>query len=159
MPVGPPPPPQASSSAAAPRTREVRNFHLRSTAKNPAWREAVRGSRATFEDGTLEAGVVISLDKLPRRSLSANDRKTIDRALKAFPALRKREVYVGLEDRTVTRDGILQLGSSTKIRVGQLRYPLSTVAKRLGLSAPSIRRQINRELRRLKVKDPEVATK
>lgn len=155
-PVGPPPPPRAPDGQALPKQpREVRNFHLRSAAKNPALRKAVQGSRATYEDGTLEAGVVINLSKIPRDKLSTNDRKTFDRAMKSFPPLRGRDVYVGLEDRTVTRDGILQLGPSTKIKIGKLSYSLDTVAKRLGLSAASIRRQINRELRRLEVRDPE----
>ncbi|MEE9382296.1 MAG: hypothetical protein V3V08_02655 [Nannocystaceae bacterium] len=139
--------------------RRLQNFHLHATAKNPALRRAVQASRADYRDGTLTAGVVINLSKIPDTTLSSADRKTFKNALRSFPGLRGRAVYVGLEDRPVTKNGFFQLGPATRVHIGKLDYPLSKVAARLGLREASIRKQINRELRRLKVRDPDVPHK
>lgn len=151
------PAPEASAGAEPepPKRRELRNFHLRSAAKNVVAAKAIRKSRAVYDDGKLEAGVIVNLSKIPRKKLKPEDRKLLDRAFRAFPALRERSVYVGIEDEPVSRRGYLQLGRKTVVRVGKLRYPMAKVARKLGIDAAQVRKQLNRELRRLKVTDPD----
>lgn len=137
------------------RRRELRNFHLRSAAGNAATRDAVRASRAVYEDGKIEAGVVISVKEIDLDKLKKNDREFYRRALKAFPTLKRRDVYVGIEDEPSSKDGYLQLGPRTRVRIGDLRYSLAKVASKLGIEQSKVRKQINREFVRLKVTDPE----
>jgi hypothetical protein len=63
-------------------------------------------------------------------------------------------VYVGIEDTPVVRDGVLQLGDAPKLRVGRLRYDLDSAAEKLGMSAADLRREFDRELRRMRVTPP-----
>ena len=146
---------ESPPSTAPPRRRELRNFHLRSGASSQAARKAFRASRATFEDGELEAGVVVNVGKAERGELTRKERQFFDRITKAFPPLAKRDVYVALEDEPIAGpDGILQLGPNPKVRVGDLTYSLTKLAKKLGVNPSALRRDINNEMRRLKVKDP-----
>jgi len=135
--------------------RVLRNFHLGSAAKNAIAAKAVRKSRAVYEDGELEAGVIVNLSKIPRDKLAPRDRKLLDRAFRAFPFLRDRAVYVGIEDEPESRDGYLQLGRKTRVRVGKLDYSLAALARKLDLDAAQVRKQIDREMRRLKLTDPD----
>lgn len=137
------------------KRRVLRNFHLRSAAKNPAARKAVRASRAVYEDGRLEAGLVINVSEIDRGKLKKADREFYERALEAFPSLKNRDVYVGIEDEPSTADGYLQLGPDTQVRIGDLRYSLNRVARKLGLSRAKVRKQINAEFVRLKLTDPD----
>jgi hypothetical protein len=157
--VGPPAPSRARPNAAPKkrvdhRRRELRDFHLRAAAKNVVAAKAIRRSRAIYEDGVLEAGVVVELSRIPRDELRAEDRRLLDRAFSAFPFLRDRAVYVGIEDEPTSRNGFLQLGRKTRVRVGKLEYSLAALARKLGVDARRVRAQLDRELRRLKVTDP-----
>jgi hypothetical protein len=135
------------------KAHELRGFHHQSRAK--AGKTAVKASRARYEDGRLEAGVIMDLSKVPRERLSAKDRALYERAVDNFPGLTKRDVYVGIEDRPVERDGFLQLGPEPKVRVGNLRYSLSSAAAKLGFTPERLRGELDRELRRLGMKAPE----
>ena len=150
--------PPAEAPSAEPKKakrRELRNFHLRSGASSKAARKAFRASRATFEEGKLEAGVVVNVSKAERSDLTRKERQFFERITKAFPPLAKRDVYVALEDEPIAgADGILQLGPHPKVRVGDLTYSLNKLAKKLGVNPSALRRDINKEMRRLKVKDP-----
>jgi hypothetical protein len=150
-------PEAAPAKAEAPKPKKKRgrrvlkNFHLRSAAKNAVAAKAVKKSRAVYEDGELEAGVIVNLSKIPRDRLSPRDRQLLDRAFRAFPFLKNRAVYVGIEDEPVSRQGYLQLGKKTRVRVGKLDYSLAALARKLDLDAAQVRRQ----MRRLKLTDPD----
>lgn len=137
------------------KRRQLRNFHLRSAAGKGATRDAIRASRATYEDGRLEAGVVINVSKVDRAKLKKADREFYARVLEAFPRLKNRDVYIGIEDAPISEGGYLQLGPDTRVRVGKLDYSLRKVARKLGVSEAKVRKQIDKELIRLKVTDPD----
>jgi hypothetical protein len=136
------------------KAHELRGFH-RHAARGKAGETAVKASRARYEDGRLEAGVIADLSKIPRERLTAKDRALYERAVDNFPGLTKRDVYVGIEDTPVERDGFLQLGDAPKIRVGNLRYSLSSAAAKLGFTPERLRRELDLELRRMGMRAPE----
>lgn len=129
----------------------LRGFHRR---KRNSKKSAVKASRAVLEDGKLEAGVILDLSRVPKDDLNARDRDLYRKAVEGFPGITRRDVYVGIEDRPVTRDGVLQLGPNPQIRVGNLRYSLDKAAGKLGMSPAQLRREFDRELRRMKLEDP-----
>ncbi len=149
--------PPAPSSVPVPRRRELRNFHVQALAREKAFRQAVRGSRAVYEDGHLELGVVLDTGKIPRAKLRANGRSLYDRAAKAFPGARNRRIYVGISDEPASAEGYLQLGSAPQVRVGNLSYSLGKASKKLGLPPARLRRDLNRLFRQLKLMDPDAA--
>ena len=133
------------------KKHELRGFHRRSGKRNKG---VVRASRAVVEGDKLEAGVVLDLSRLPKDDLVERDRKLYDRAIKNFPGLSRRNVYVGIEDHPATENGMLRLGDDPKVRIGNLRYSLSGAAKRLGMTPAELRRELDREIRRMKLQDP-----
>ncbi len=163
-PTGAEPPTDASAPAESstpdakqkPRRRVMKNFHLKAVAKDPVLQKATRSSRAEFHDGRLEAGAVLDMKRIDKKALSKDNRQFFDRAAKAFPPLRNEQVYLALEDEPVTRDGYLQLGPNPSVKIGNLSYSLDGAARRLGMSPKALRREIDGELRRLKVLDPRL---
>lgn len=154
-------PDKGAAPKSAPRKRSatkrgprvMRGFHRRRATKGK--KTAVKASRATYDNGKLEAGVVLDLSRVPKENLTPRDKRLYERAVEGFPGLTKRDVYVGIEDRPVSKDGVLQLGDSPKVRVGNLRYSLSSAAAKLGMSEATLRRDFDNELRRLGFTDPQ----
>lgn len=153
-------PPDANTKASAPKPsrrpssrHELRGFHLRSGVAPD--KTAVKASRALLDGDKLEAGVVLDLSRVPLSALPERDRTLMQRAIAGFPGLLGRDVYVGIEDRPVTREGVLQLGRSPRLRVGNLRYSLESAASKLGMSPETLRQELDRELRRLEITDPK----
>lgn len=129
----------------------LKGFHRRGKG---AGKDAVRASKAVLENGRLEAGVVLDLSRIKDAKMSDSDRGLYEGALDAFPPLRRKNVYVGVETRPIRKDGVLQLGKAAKLRVGSIRYDIGSAAKKLGMSESALRKNLNRHLRRLGFKDP-----
>ncbi len=136
-------------------TQQMRNFHTRTTKIKPALRRAIKGSRATYKkDGRVEAGLVANLGDVREGELSANDRSFLDQATSAFPSLKERDVYIGVEGDTVIKDGVVQLGPDPKVKIGNLSYSLPDAAARLGMNEAKLRAELNAELARMGVSAP-----
>lgn len=134
--------------------RELRSFHNKTRIKDPNVRAAAKASRAIYEDGHLEAGVVLDMSKIDRGKLDEKGQKFYDKALRAFPSLKHKEVYIAIEDTPGSEDGYLVLSDDAKIRIGNLDYSLEKAAKKVGVSPNKMRRQLNKEMKRLKMRDP-----
>jgi hypothetical protein len=145
-------PAQGTRTQRSAGRHELRGFHRR--AKKGDGRSPVKASRAIYEDGQLQAGVVFDLSRIPKDELVARDRELYDRAVEHFPGITRRDVYIGIEDRPVSTEGVLQLGPEPKVRVGNLRYSLDTAAQKIGMSSHELRRELDRELHRLGFVDP-----
>jgi hypothetical protein len=129
-----------------------RGFHRRGSGDG---NRVVKASRAVLEGDELEAGVVLDLSRLPKDKLSPRDAKLLRAAEAGFAGIMGRDVYVGVEDQPIARDGYLQLGPNPQIRVGKLRYSLPEAARKLGLPPAELRRELDRELRRLEFRAPQ----
>ncbi|MCX4243529.1 hypothetical protein [Paraliomyxa miuraensis] len=137
-------------SGPAPSRHELRGFHRNVKKPSPA----VRASRAVYEDGQLEIGVILDLRRLPTNELGPRDRARYERAIENFPSLIERDVWVGVEDQPLSVEGYLALSPGAEVRVGELRYSLDDAAKRLGMTPLQLRLELNRALRRLGFVDP-----
>ena len=100
------------------------------------------------------AGVVLDLSRIEDAKMSDADRGLYEGALQAFPPLRKKNVYVGVETRPIRKDGVLQLGKTAKLRVGSIRYDLGSAARKLGMTEAGLRKALNEHMRRLGFKAP-----
>lgn len=152
------PAPTRRSRPATPRAQrhELRGFHVRRGKDGKRTRSpAIRASRAVYEDGRLEVGVILDLSRLPQDKLRSRDRRRYERAVANFPGITKRDVWVGVDDEPLSVGGYLQLSPQAEVRVGTLTYSLASAAKRLGMSEMEMRLELNRELRRLGFVDPE----
>ncbi len=133
-------------------TFEIRDVHR----KSPQLKRAgyVRASRATLHDQTFEGGVVLNIGELKAAAKRPDEQRMLQRVLSAFDSLNAHEVYVGVKDTIKTQDGIVQLGPSATLVIGELEYPLATVAKRLNRAPTQLLLELNRELRHLHLTAP-----
>lgn len=137
------------------KRKELRNFHRRAAKQDPTVAKVIKASRASFEDGTLEMGVVADLRNLPRDKLSDSQRELFEKVRDSFPSATDREIYIGVEDPApALKDGHIELGPTAKLKVGDLTYDLDAAAARLGMSPDKLRAQFNAEARRLGVTAP-----
>lgn len=156
-PVAAPPGPTEPAASPAPTKKKkakryvLKGFHRRGKG---AGKKAVRASKAVLENGRLEAGVVLDLSRIEDAKMSDSDRGLYEGALEAFPPLRKKNVYVGVETRPIRKDGVLQIGEKAKLRVGNVRYDLGSAARKLGMSEAGLRKALNKNLRKLGFKAP-----
>lgn len=140
---------------ASGKRKELRNFHRRIARQDPTVAKVIKASRASFEDGTLEMGVVADLRNLPNDKLNESQRELFQKVHDNFPSATDREIYIGVEDPApVLKDGKIELGPTAKLKVGDMTYDLDAAAARLGMSADKLRAQFNAEARRLGVTAP-----
>lgn len=134
--------------------QEMKNFHLRTSKIKPGIRKAIKASRATYKDGHVEAGMVANLGDVSPDELSKGDQNFLNKASEAFPSLKERDVYIGVEGETVVKDGVVQLGPNSKVKIGNLSYSLPDAARRLGMDESKLRAELNAELARMGVREP-----
>lgn len=149
----PAPPPRPSAPRTGPKgdRYEMRAFHRHARKPSPA----IQASRATYEDGRLEIGVILDLQKLPVDRLKPRDRTRYENAVANFPGIMERNIWVGVDDEPMSVGGYLALSPEAEVRVGKLSYSLDSAAKRLGMTPVELRMEVNRELRRLGFVDPD----
>ena len=141
--------------APAGKRKELRNFHRRAAKQDPTVAKVIKASRASFEDGKLEMGVVADLRNLPGDKLNASQRELFQKVHDNFPSATDREIYIGVEDPSpALKDGKIELGPHARLRVGDLSYDLDAAAAKLGMSPQQLRAQFNAEARRLGVTPP-----
>lgn len=104
--------------------------------------DAAQNINTAIKKGRIESGAVINLANLPLEALPAEGRQAVEQLTQTFPFLANRDVYVGIEGKPRIIDGALSL-DDTHIRLGQLKLPVGSVAKQLGLSQNDIEQQIN----------------
>jgi len=137
------------------KRKELRNFHRRAAKKDPVVAKVIKASRASFEDGKLEMGVVADLRNLPNDKLDASQRDLFERVRASFPSATDREVYIGVEDPSpVLRNGKIELGPAAKLKVGSLTYDLDAAAAKLGMTPAALRAQFNAQAASLGVGAP-----
>lgn len=141
----------APRSGPKPDRYEMRGFHRHARKPSPA----IQASRAVYEDGRLEIGVILDLQQLPVERLKPRDRTRYENAVANFPGIMERDIWVGVEDEPMSVEGYLALSPDAEVRVGKLTYSLDGAAKRLGMTPLELRFEVNRELRRLGFVDPD----
>lgn len=138
------------------KPKEIRNFHVQMLMRGDPLQPAVRGSRATFKAGELEAGVILDVDAIDYTKMRSKDRASVRKALSML-GLSGRKVYLGLRDRPLQTQGMLQVSNDARIEIGKSSHSLAWVARRVGVSPSRLRRQINTILRNTQIRHPDAA--
>ncbi|HEY8379562.1 MAG TPA: hypothetical protein VIK91_23880 [Nannocystis sp.] len=137
------------------KKKELRNFHRKAARKSPEVKAVIKASRATFEDGVLEAGVVADLRALPTDKMRGDQQSLYQRARQAFPSLTERDVYIGVEDPSpVFENGGIEIGPSARVKIGNFTAPLDEAAAKLGMTPDALRRELAKQMRELGVPPP-----
>ena len=102
---------------------------------------AAKGVNTSIEKDRIESGLVMNFSELPLESLPVEGQQAVAQLTQKFPILADRDVYIGLEGRPEVVDGVLNL-DDTHLKVGQMKLPVSSIAKQLGLSQAQIEGQL-----------------
>lgn len=147
--------PRWQPAAAGKSGKELRNFHRKAARKSPEVKAVIKASRATLDDGRLEAGVVADLRELPTEKMSGDQQGLFARARQAFPSLTERDVYIGVEDPSpVFENGGIEIGPSARVKIGNFTAPLDEAAAKLGMTPDALRRELAKQMRELGVPPP-----
>lgn len=117
--------------------------------------KAVKGSSTTIKSGKLESGFVANLSDVPADELPPGEKSVLKKLTKAFPYLKDQEVYIGIVGQPKVENHRIKFDDNTLIRVGNLRFPLSELSKRLDIPKADLERSISFELGKLEVNHVE----
>lgn len=144
-----------AKSGEAGKRKELRNFHKKAAKKNPEVAKVIKSSRASFENGVLEMGVIADLRNLPQDKLKGDQAEFFQKVRTSFPSATDREVYIGVEDSAPVFNGErIELGPSAKLRIGNLSYDLDAAANKMGMTPAALRSQFNTQIHQLGVNPP-----
>jgi hypothetical protein len=144
-----------AADGGAKKKKVLRNFHRRAARKDPTVAKVVKASRASYEDGVLELGVVADLRDLPKDRLSGDQAAFFEKVRASFPSATDREIYLGVEDASPSlHNDQIVLGPDARLKVGNLSYDIDDAAARLGMPAAQLREQFNQQARLLGVSAP-----
>lgn len=147
--------PAKTTTGEPSKRKELRNFHRKAAKKNPEVAKVIKSSRASFENGVLEMGVIADLRNLPKDQLRGDQAEFFQKVHNSFPSATDREVYIGVEDPgPVLAGGNIQLGPDAKLRVGNLSYDIDSAATKLGMSPAALRKQFDDQIKALGVNPP-----
>ncbi len=104
--------------------------------------DVAKDINTAIQNGRVESGATINLSDLPLAALPTEGRQAVEQLTQTFPFLANRDVYLGIEGRPKIVDGALSL-DDTHIKIGQLKLPIGSVARQLGLSQGDIEQQID----------------
>lgn len=138
------------------KRRELRNFHRKAARASPEVKAVIKASKATLDEGELEAGVVADLRALPTEKMSGEQQSLYQRARQAFPSLTDRDVYIGVDDPSpVFKGSQIEVGPSARVKIGEFTYSVDAAADKLGMSPAALRTELNKQLRELGVATPK----
>ena len=107
---------------------------------------AIKGINTAIGDGKIESGVVFDLSDLPTENLSRREEAAIATALKAFPLLKDRPIYIGIEGKPTIANGRIQLDDNIKVKVGKLSMTLPELSQRFGIPLSKLENRLNEQL-------------
>ncbi len=105
----------------------------------------VKQIKTSVENGKIESGAIVNLADLPEGALSQQQQNIVTKLIEAFPALAKRDVYVGIEGTPTVENGQLNL-AGTQLRIGNLRFSMADVASQLGVSEETLNEELIRRI-------------
>lgn len=120
--------------------------------------QAVVSTNTQIQDGKISAGAVIDLRTISVKELSVEEQAAISQLLSTVPILKYRPIYIEVEGKPSIHNKQVTLDDKTRVKLGNLSFPLSDMYQRFGISEESVKQQVSKELKNLpvEVKDVEV---
>lgn len=124
------------------------------TEKSPP--KALAGFQTKVENNTLKTGAVVDIKELQKSKVGSKEDELLSQLSQNLPS-DQQKVYIGIEGQPEVKNGRLQLGENTRVRVGNLSLTLAEIRDRFGISPEQIQEKLNVDLnlRNLNVEDIE----
>jgi len=107
---------------------------------------AILGFQVNLDKDRLRGGAVIRIADLPLDQLNPQEQRLVQQTMELLPALRHRQLYIGVEGQPIVQGGRLRFDEDAQVRLGNLKLPLRDAAARLGVSQSDLERQFSLEL-------------
>ena len=117
---------------------------------------ATNGINTVIKDDKVEIGTVVDTSEIPVASLNSTEEALLNQAIKSFPVLKDREVYIGIEGNVAGENGRLQLDDNTKVKVGNVSMKITDVSRMLGVPPEIAKQQLELQLERLNISNVEL---
>ncbi|BAY43795.1 hypothetical protein SAMD00079811_13770 [Scytonema sp. HK-05] len=129
----------------------------KTTDKSPL-AQAVVSTNTQIQDGKISTGAVIDLRTISVKELPAQEQAAISQLVSTVPLLKYRPIYIEVEGKPSIHNKQVTLDDKTRVKLGNLSFPLSDMYQRFGISEESVKQQVSKELKNLPVdvKDVEV---
>lgn len=120
--------------------------------------QAVVSTNTQIQDGKISAGAVIDLRTISVKKLPPQEQAAISQLVSTVPFLKYRPIYIEVEGKPSIHNKQVTLDDKTRVKLGNLSFPLSDMYQRFGISEESVKQQVSKELKNLpvEVKDVEV---
>lgn len=119
--------------------------------------QAAKKINTSVKANQIEVGTVIDTAQIPTESLAPKERDVFERAVRIFPALENREVYLGLEGTLEVDNGQLKFKDDTVVRIGNVSLSVEQLAQRLGISPETARQALAVKIDQLAIRDIQVS--
>ena len=106
---------------------------------------SVKGFHTAVQNDTLKTGAVIDVSELKPSDFGEQGKAFLTQLTETLPA-GNRKIYIGLEGKPEVKNGRLQFGANTRVRVGNLSLSLAELSDRFGIPQEQLQEKLNLEL-------------
>ncbi|MEC4816517.1 MAG: hypothetical protein SAK29_25110 [Scytonema sp. PMC 1069.18] len=118
--------------------------------------QAIKSTNTQIKNGKIATGAVIDLSAVPFNKLHPDEQAVVSKLLSTVPILKYRPIYIELEGKPSIHNKKVTLDDTTRIKLGNISFPLSEMSQRLGFSEEHLTQQVSRGLSRLPMEGKDV---
>ena len=126
---------------------------LPTEARSPEVISSVKAINTEIRDSRIKSGVILDTATLPLDQLPPDYRLAVTSLLQSFPALRDKEIYIGMEGQPRLQQRKIVFGENARLVVGNLRFSYGDISDRINIPPEVIEQMVNLQLGRLQVED------
>ncbi len=106
----------------------------------------VTGIRTNIKDGKIHAGGLVNLAQLAHNGKPGAQTAALNKLTDKLAFLKNRDVYIGIIGTPVIEGKQIKFGNNTEIKVGNMKFTISQLAKTLGVAPAKIQQMIDLQL-------------
>jgi hypothetical protein len=100
----------------------------------------------TIKDGKIYAGGLVNLGQLAHNGKPGVQTAALNKLTDKLTFLKNRDVYIGIIGTPIVSGKKIKFGDDTEIKVGNMKFTISQLAKTLGVSPAKIQQMIDLQL-------------
>jgi hypothetical protein len=106
----------------------------------------ITGIKTNIKDGKIYAGGLVNLGQLAHNGKPGAQTAALNKLTDKLTFLKNRDVYIGIIGTPIVSGQKIKFGDNTEIKVGNMKFTISQLAKTLGVSPAKIQQMIDLQL-------------
>jgi hypothetical protein len=102
---------------------------------------SVKQFHTAVQEDTLKTGAVVDVNELKAAGFGPQGQQFLTQLAETLPE-GNRKIYVGVEGKPEVKNGQLQFGPNTRIRLGNLSFSMAELSDRLGISQEQLKEKL-----------------